>query len=466
MNPEKLKNLYSEPPQDFHNAVLSALVRLDDKAPVRYKRHRIVKAVIACAIVLALGSSSVFAAQQVWKIFSDPVGNYGLKISADISTADEAPEYVKLVLGYLPDGVVETPHTNGMKYSLEGNSVSKTLCFSLIKLKENYEYTIDYVAESTETTVNGNRVIISNRKFFENDTEVQKGFNIYFDKWNMVLSCICSSDISDDELNKIIAGISLAEGTSDDCFEYSIYPDDFETDYTAPNEQYNSICQDTYTEMKVNTPFEYNPYKSDDNTEKNFEINVRSVEIKNNSDGLDIDKFRFNEYWINENQTEEGVYDDFFNADGSVVRDYERSEYTYGDGINSIGKYTNSQAKRNFIVATLEVTGLAEYSSEEPYDFDVSMLNLQNLIKSGSNLYRTNDSFTGYMVYYETDRNNLAYISKGETRTIRVGFFVDDDKLDSLYFTMKTYDLGEMRFNSVTQEYYSTDDYLCFKVER
>ena len=61
MKTEEFKNAYPNPPEEFHNAVLSSLYKLDNKSPVRYRNRRTVRFAVVCAVVIALGSFTAVA---------------------------------------------------------------------------------------------------------------------------------------------------------------------------------------------------------------------------------------------------------------------------------------------------------------------------------------------------------------------------------------------------------------------
>lgn len=65
MKTNDLKNIYSNPPKEFHNSVIRSLNKLEDKAPVRYsKRRKTMKIAIACAIIATLGTFTTVASDE------------------------------------------------------------------------------------------------------------------------------------------------------------------------------------------------------------------------------------------------------------------------------------------------------------------------------------------------------------------------------------------------------------------
>ena len=113
MRTEDLQNAYPNPPEDFHNAVLSSLYKLDAQSPVRYKR-RVMRVAVVCAIVAALGSfTAVAAATNFFGLFSEPVGKFGLHVGVTeeaTESASDSLKAVKMKFGYMTEGFEELPH--------------------------------------------------------------------------------------------------------------------------------------------------------------------------------------------------------------------------------------------------------------------------------------------------------------------------------------------------------------------
>ena len=98
MRTEDLQNAYPNPPEDFHNAVLSSLYKLDAQSPVRYKKRRVMRVAVVCAIVAALGSFTVVAAAtNFFGLFSEPVGKFGLHVGVTEEATASASDSLKAV---------------------------------------------------------------------------------------------------------------------------------------------------------------------------------------------------------------------------------------------------------------------------------------------------------------------------------------------------------------------------------
>lgn len=435
MKEKDLQNIYGKPTQDFHNSVLYALCKIDDKSNVHYrKRSRAMKIALVCAIVAVLGTTTAVAAStKFFGLFSEQVGDYGLDINVIKPTEEvDSPEYVKLILGYLPEGVIETPNTYGTKFSVNGEASEKCFSFSIIRVNGDYDFTINYITNSYETEINGRRVLISEREFEENSDDTQYVFQIYFEDRQMVVSGMAMSGVTKDEVMKVIENISLVEGTKDDCFhDVSDAVDNEET--TQMQGEFPDVINE-FTLSELNSTFDFSHFTVKGEVTPDYSITVTSIEERNNSDGLIYDYFLYNGYEFPD-------YEEYFNSDGSLISTYEREDTTYGDGINSLDKTVNTTVGRHFYVVTIDVTANGTPDEDiTPFSIDHARPNLLKKDSSGKLDYY--DGFGNAEIVYAdcVDHNNIAEIANGETRKFTYGIVVDDDVIDKAYVCFTTYD--------------------------
>ena len=172
MRTEDLKNAYPNPPEDFHNAVLSSLYKLDAQSPVRYKKRRVMRVAVVCAIVAALGSfTAVAAATNFFGLFSEPVGKFGLHVGVTeeaTASASDSLKAVKMKFGYMTEGFEELPHmpTDVSKFRNAGDENSPHYVFSLEPAKD-FDNIVKYVIDKEEKVVNGHKLIFTTRQLTE-----------------------------------------------------------------------------------------------------------------------------------------------------------------------------------------------------------------------------------------------------------------------------------------------------------
>lgn len=454
MLPNDLKNIYSNSTEDFHNAMLCSLVRLNDKTQRRYKRYRILKVVIICIIIACLCTTSVLVASNIYGIFSEKVSNYGINVNIVPEENIKQPEYVKLKLNYLPEGVSESPCKFGEKFSLNGEGREMCCDFSIIILDTEFNITNKFITNSRETVIDGNRVIINTRQFDETELGAEKIFYEYFDDLGVVFVGLCDNEINDKEIEKIIEGAEVSEGTEDDHYKAVDLASELSQGSNPPHVLYG------YPEQSNNSfilnDYGHSFYYSDfDSNNKTYSVNVKSFELHDNVSDLSRDNFNFMEY------DGEKPFSTYFDVNGDIISDYTRVYTEYGDGINSINKDVSVNTKRHFVLINIDVTCLEPISEWENIGFDLTNLNLANLERNGSNSLVPKDTqyYTGTMVYNNgVDKaNNLLCIHVGETREVSVGFFVDEDYLEDLYFVVVSRNINNDSGN---------EKIFCFPFER
>ena len=191
MKTEDLQNAYPNPPEDFHNAVLSSLYKLDTKAPARYKKRRVMRVAVVCAIVAALGSFTVVAAAtNFFGLFSEPVGKFGLHVGVTeeaTASASETLKAVKMKFGYMTEGFEALPNMSSDVSKFQNINAENGECFSFsVVPAKDFDYTETYIIDSEETVVNGHKLIITTRQMTEGG-EVDYGATMYFEDWGYVV---------------------------------------------------------------------------------------------------------------------------------------------------------------------------------------------------------------------------------------------------------------------------------------
>ena len=150
MKTEDLQNAYTNPPEDFHNAVLSSLYKLDTKAPARYKKRRVMRVAVVCAIVAALGSfTAVAAATNFFGLFSEPVGKFGLHVGVTeeaTASASETLKAVKMKFGYMTEGFEALPNMSSDVSKFQNINAENGECFSFsVVPAKDFDYTETYI---------------------------------------------------------------------------------------------------------------------------------------------------------------------------------------------------------------------------------------------------------------------------------------------------------------------------------
>lgn len=247
-------------------------------------------------------------------------------------------------------------------------------------------------------------------------------------------------------------GAKVTEGTEDDHFERVDLASEISNQIINHQEEelYGIVDphESNYEAGIYGKSFEY---KND------FSVNVKSFELHDNVSDLDKNNFDFIEYEYHEPYDS---YETYFDENGDIIPDYTRIQRDYGDGINSIDKSNEVEGKRHFVLAELEITGLKPLDDYNT-GFSITDLLLMNLKYDDKNklTQESKEYATGTMVYNNgvDEGNNILWINEGETRHIVVGFFVDEDRLDNLYFSVSS-----RTWTAIDNK----EDAVCFSLER
>ena len=101
-------------PDGFRNAIEETFKELEAAKPKK-KTGRVVKTTIAVLLCLAVVSVSAVACNELYNKWFKKTGEYSGKLSVEEVSFSQAPDYVKLDFGYMPEGFA--PSEPPYKYS-------------------------------------------------------------------------------------------------------------------------------------------------------------------------------------------------------------------------------------------------------------------------------------------------------------------------------------------------------------
>lgn len=444
---ENLKKIYHEPPESFHNAVVSTLEGLEESKTIRYRKHRtIIRIAAACAAIAVVGTFAVAAAAtDFFGLTATKKGTYGLNVTVEssVSDAENSEERFMLDFGYMPEKYAEGKMFGNYEFSYQKDIGNFDDYFhSYIHEAKGFNIDLLNVIESSETEIDGHKVVYVTIKEAENSDRLYYSSYKYFDKENLVVQC---SGSDHDELVKITENLGLkpAEKTS--------YDEDEDEDYNG--EKRGAILEYYYNNhMRLVSDYfdnrvkkvgigESMEFNTADYGQKAVKLTAKvvSLEKRDNADGLDIAEF--------DSTTGKNVYYDHFNSDGSLIRTHEFQTYDEGDE-EHLGKIEQHTGNRNFYVADIELT--AEEDIDNLYDvfgFDVAIIDDEKRCYIGN---FDEDYSEAYIIYGTWIDNNIAVnntvkIKKGETVTLKSGFILEtvdgsNEIDDNVYFLLSAVD--------------------------
>ncbi|MDE7389991.1 MAG: hypothetical protein K2M82_03515 [Lachnospiraceae bacterium] len=459
MKKQNLDNVYGNVPHSFHCAVVKSLNKLEEVEPMKSK-SKIYRAAIACAIIATIGAVGIVTAKAVYPMIVNRNGDYGLDVTLQ-QTASNAPEYVKLNLGYLPDNVISE---DGLKYSVNNNHKEKCLTFLVVRTNDTDSFFDTNIENYEELTVNDHHAVLAN---VANNNDFDRRFYIYFEEYSAFIKAYVGSDVTDEEVSKIMNGISVTEGTADDHSGGALSE--------VKNQDKNSLWDMLSNITDKATPTVNITFSKIElgQTLHNSIVNdetctatIDKIEVLDNVNNLDEKKFQF---YMDDALAED--ISDYADENGNLVA-YERNSYKYGDGVNTpISEITLTETvNRRMVYVTITVSNNTDSVSTYWYqDLDMHCLNDNNGNISPveysedcipdipwrgeiSYIDKNDVDTAGYKAGY-----NSITLQPNTSETVHIGFWADEDMLDDYYVTnCLEYSAGDL---------YQTESYECIKVQ-
>ena len=428
MKTKDLQNAYPNPPEDFHNAVLSSLYKLDSKSPVRYRKRRAVKFAAVCAVIVALGSfTAVAAATSFFGLFSESVGKFGLHVGVAEETTSPL-KHVKMKFGYIPEGFAELPHMGEDVKKFQNQDAENDECFSFsVVPAKDYDYTETYIIESKEMTVNGHKLILTTRQMSEGGS-LDYGATMYFEDWGYVVGGGAYGGADKDELLKMMKNLSLEENTN--YVPETTSADMVRSDLDVKRREYDWKISTDFSMRKLGEAFNWGHETNSDA----FTVKVTSIKEQTDTSNIPAEYWS----WMTDYSL---VHSDYFDENGRLITPYTRHDINDSDGVNRQNKEWDTEDDRHFYVVTVEIT----QNSDEEFDVfgDLSPV---ILVQDEKGVYHHNglenqNGVTQSVLYgnidtvFSTpgDESNILHINKGETRTLTYGIVADDDIIDNAY---------------------------------
>lgn len=382
-------------PDGFHNAVLDAFQEIDamnNNKPISNKT-RLLKVVSVVAVSGILLSISAFAYTEISN-WLEKTGRYSATVNNSELEYNDAPEYAKLELGYLPDEFteLEPPY----KYNYNGEA---GLSFNIFRMDSEYKNEYKNVISTEKTAFGENEAEILTL----NENQMSLAL-IYFEKDGIVVECYFNNHIPKDELNKILSNLKVVEATEDDALTY-----DYES---VPHSEF--FVPDTPENEKIIKLGEICENGWDFETDAYYNIKVVNAEILDNANGIDKSDIR---------STDE--LSEITNKDGTL-KGYNREEIVYGDGVNTIDTIQDIKfVERKLVAVTIEATNINNTNG--------------SLFCSTYNLVTKKDTLAteAFAVASENDTDSRFYfvsVDANSKKQVTVYYLVDGDVyFDDLY---------------------------------
>lgn len=475
MNIENMEQEFPKMPQSMRD-MIEKEVEKQVKITPQKGYFSLKKAVVASLAATFILGTTIFAGTKLYRMSSSPQGNYGRmtaiektdgtentgktdaqasQLTAQDATQNVAP--VAMKLSYLPDGMKETEEG---KYSYEqtpGQGGISIVFYQMDTGDESFGMQDDYVTESENIQVgNHDGVYIKKQNTSDQDKAFDQMIYVTYPEYHYVMQMYIGHDVTKEEACKVAEGIVLAsaeelsDGTVIHPYNWSDYEATVAEDMKEDSEDGELKTTATADEMKNLHKIgeEFAVQGETGGEAKNLWIKVTDVKVTDDTGILDPAFVDRDMIGTDEN--------------GKLIPDTV-SYIKSGDGVNTLDEVISSrEVPKKLVYVTLEYSNTGDTEMK-----DILFFNSVMKIKEENGIYEicgaeqpkegeiwdtvSSDSssleYGEEMRYFdvtggERGNNYFDSIKAGETKTLHVGFVVDEDVLPYLYLNTSTSGCG------------------------
>ncbi|MEB8773993.1 anti-sigma factor, partial [Bacillus cereus] len=394
------------------------------------KRHRML---IAAACLLIGMPTTVFGAVKVYNMIVQKQ-NYEVNISVTNKDSKKADKWYKLKIDKLPENM-EAIDDSAMKYSFKDNYAMGGFSFVLWRVGGNSDFPTLYSKNYEEKEINGKKAVIVHRENGNKDLMFNRVIFLYFEEEGIMLQSYIGNDINEEQMIDVLGSISL-EPTSK---EKSSYISDYDKKYFSQESKTTKVIPLKKDSKRLFHIGQKVPVTiSMDNSQ--IEYVIEKVEVFDSI--KDFKQENFNELGLEILSKNKAL-----DQTGKLLS-YRRDEYKLGNGKDSIDTLVDSKLVNvKFVYLTTTVKNIGKKSTEEIYMHpSIKQLKFEGNAwkyakEEGMDATRI---MTGEVDYLEPHGDgksfyNIGSITPGETVKVNLGYFVDEDKLDSIFLDAFNY---------------------------
>ncbi|EEL47310.1 hypothetical protein bcere0021_5530 [Bacillus cereus Rock3-42] len=388
---------------------------------------------IAAACLLIGMPTTVLGAVKVYNMIVQKQ-NYEVNVSVTNKDSKKSDKWYKLKIGKLPENM-EAIDDSAMKYSFKDNYAMGGFSFVLWRVGGNSDFPTLYSKSYEEKEINGKKAVIVHRENGNKDLMFNRVIFLYFEEEGIMLQSYIGNDINEEQMIDVLGSISL-EPTSR---EKSSYISDYDKKYFSQEGKTTKVIPLKKDSKRLFHIGQKVPVTiSMDNSQ--IEYVIEKVEVFDSI--KDFKQENFNEMGLgrlSENQA--------LDQAGQLIP-YRRDKYKIGNGKDSIDQLVESKLVHpKFVYLTTTVKNIGKQKTEEIY-MHPSIQVLQgkgNAWKyAGKDGIAEKNIMTGEVDYLEPHGDgksfyNIGSIRPGETVKVNLGYFVDEDKLESIFLDAFNY---------------------------
>lgn len=418
------KNIYKPMPERFHYTVDSAVEEATACERKTFGFRGVLKTTAIAVVVLAMATTTVYGASELYKLAVKNRGEYGLGLS--VAYNENSPEYVKLVADI--EGYAPMKGASGLKFCKAESDRFADYSFLLSRPHDGSEELFENVKDYKIMDINGREAVLMTASGTMKMTRV----SVYFEEVNIVLTCYVNPEISQQEIIDNLRNVRVVEGSASDNTQYT-------TSVKLSTGAFTDI-KNSYIKTEENESFEIYTQVSS---------NLSDIKVVDSAEGLDKTDF----YFWGEDVSE------YISADGYL---YPRVSdvWNFGDGVNSTDEFIRSEKmEQKLVLADVIYVN----NSDSQYTFSIDW-RLQYLEQSDSGelgmaeIYKSDRNIgDGFAQYIENANSGKAYyvytLEPGEAKTFTVGYLCDTELLSDAYLVCEkdssnSYELSAVKVQS------------------
>lgn len=424
------------------------------------------RVVAASLVAVTLFGTSVYAGVRAYRMQQEKDGAYGVKVSVMADEAEgatvQAPQAilnVKMEVGYLPEGMVETERG---KYSYE-NARSRggvSICFYKMDTGDDrFEVKHSDVQTSENFTVNGyDGVYLESPNLYEKEISFNRRIYVAYTDVHYVMQMYVASDVTKEEAMKIAEGIRLVpvqdgeDGAMISDYTWSAYQESLKQDEEVQTDDDSAWLLAVAKEKMEHTHAvgeSFSAEKTGLDNYKGLEVKVADVKVADDLSLLD------SAHVDEDLRAATG-------ADGKLLP--ATIQYIKEGGNDSLSEVVKErEVAQKLVYATVEYTNTGDQALSDVLFFgNLTRIcekdgQMQICFSDEKDSYETpeaGDAWTkavnrGYsslweMQYYDVTgggrgNNYINSIQPGETVTVHMAWLVTEEELGSLYLSLDTF---------------------------
>ncbi|WP_226641015.1 DUF4367 domain-containing protein [Bacillus tropicus] len=396
------------------------------------KKHRML---IAAACVLIGMPTTVFGAVKVYNMIVQKQ-NYEVNVSLTNKDSKKSNQWYKLKIGKLPENM-EAIDDSAMKYSFKDNYAKGGFSFILWRVGKDSNFKTLYSKSYEEKEINGKKAVIVNKENGNNNLAFNREVFLFFEKEGIMLQSYIGNDINEEQMVDVLGNISLEPTSKEKASHITDYDKKYFSEESKPKKtKVIPLKKDSKRLFHIGQKVPVTIIM--DNSK--IEYMIEKVEVFDSI--KDFKQENFNETGLerlSENQALDPV--------GQLIP-YRRDEYKFGNGKDSIDQLVESNLiQPKFVYLTTTVKNIGKRKTKEIY-----MHPSIQVLKSKGNVWNyaeragitEKNIMTGEVDYLEPHGDgksfyNIGSITPGQTVKVNLGYFVDEDKLDSIFLDAFNY---------------------------